>query len=90
MLVKYFADVRKLTGCEAEPWTAAAPTLRALLGALTGRHGAAFRERVLPGGALSGTLIVLVNGRNVEHLAGADTPLGPEDVVVLFPMVAGG
>ena len=90
MLVKYFADVRALTGRESEPWTGTAPTLRELLEGLSQRHGAAFQKRVFERGALSSTLIVLCNGQSVEHLAGLDTRLGPEDVVAIFPMVAGG
>ena len=90
MVVKYFADIRKLTGCEAEPWNVAARSLRDLVGQLGERHGAPLRDRVTERGELSSTIIVLVNGRNVEHLRGLDTPLDEDDVVAIFPMVAGG
>ena len=42
------------------------------------------------GGKLSDTMIILVNGRNILHLNGVQTPLNPDDVVAVFPMVAGG
>jgi sulfur-carrier protein len=90
MVIRYFADVRNLTGCEEEDWTKAAPTLRALLDGLAAEHGAAFERKVLESGQLSQTIIIMVNGRHVEHLAGLDTPLGSDDVVAVFPMVAGG
>jgi sulfur-carrier protein len=90
MLVKYFADIRRLTGREQQQWTKAAPTVRELLRALAAEHGAAFEKRVLEGDDLSSTMIVLVNGQSLEHLRGMDTPLGPEDIVAVFPMVAGG
>ncbi len=90
MLVKYFADIRKLSRREQQTVQEAAPTVRRLLEELSDAHGAAFRNRVFEQGGLSSTLIVLVNGRNVEHLAGIETPLGPDDVVAIFPMVAGG
>ena len=91
MLVKYFADIRKLSGRLDEQLEAVAPaTLRGLLDELSRRHGPPFRERVYERDGLSQTLIVLVNGRHVEHLAGLDTPLGREDVVAIFPVVAGG
>ncbi len=35
-------------------------------------------------------VIVLVNGRNIEHLEGLDTSLEDKDVVSLFPPVGGG
>ncbi len=90
MLIKYFADVRRLTGREREEWAKAAPTLRELLAQLAEQHGAAFRTKVLEGDGLSSTIIILVNGRHVDHLNGIDTSLSPEDTVAVFPMVAGG
>jgi molybdopterin synthase sulfur carrier subunit len=90
MLVKYFADIRQLSGREQQRLDRAAPTIRRLLEELSDQHGAAFRRRVFEGEGLSSTLIVFVNGQNVEHLRGIETPLGPEDVVAIFPMIAGG
>jgi molybdopterin synthase sulfur carrier subunit len=90
MLVKYFADVRNLTGRLDEDWNLPAATLRELLLGLAERHGEPFRKRVMPEGRLSDTIIVLVNGQHVVHLDGLDTPLQPEATVSLFPMVAGG
>jgi molybdopterin synthase sulfur carrier subunit len=90
MLVKYFADIRQLSGREQQRYDGAAPTIRELLRALSDQHGAAFRRRVLDGDGISSTLIVFVNGQNIEHLRGIETPLGPDDVVAIFPMIAGG
>jgi molybdopterin synthase sulfur carrier subunit len=90
VIVRYFADIRELTGRAEEAFSKAAPTLRALVAELATAHGAAFEKRLLEGGGLSSTIIVLVDGRNVEHLAGLDTPLGPDAAVAIFPMVAGG
>ncbi len=90
MVIKYFADVRQLTRCEQEQWTKAAPTVRELLAGLAAQHGAAFEKRLLDGGRLSRTIVVLVDGRNVEHVAGLETPLEPDASVAIFPMVAGG
>jgi MoaD family protein len=90
MLIKYFADVRRLTGRDQEEWTEAAPTLRVLLAQLAGRHGAAFERKVLEGDGLSGTIIILVNGQHVDHLKGIETALSSGDTVAVFPMVAGG
>ena len=35
-------------------------------------------------------IIVLINGRHVNHLGGPDAPLNPDDRVDIFPVVAGG
>ncbi len=35
-------------------------------------------------------VIVLVNGKNIEHLQGLLTPLSDGDIVSLFPPVGGG
>ena len=90
MVVRYFADIRSLAGTEEQQWTSAAPTLRSLLTGLAAEKGAAFEKRVFDGGQLSSTIIVLVNGRNIQHLKGVETPLGADDIVAVFPMVAGG
>lgn len=39
---------------------------------------------------LSGNILILVNGRAIEHLAGIDTPLKESDEVAIFPKMAGG
>lgn len=90
MIIRYFADVRDLTGCKEEPWTKAAANLRELLKELVAKHGTAFEKRVFEGCDLSSTIIIFINGRDVTHLKGIDSPLKSEDVVAIFPMVAGG
>ena len=90
MRIKYFADVRTLSGCLEQEWRRPAPTLRELVLGLAEQHGAAFSARVMPSGKLSATIIVLVNGQSSVHLGRLDTPLQPEDTVVFFPMIAGG
>jgi len=90
MTVKYFATIRTYTG-ETERHIDDAPTgLRELLTSLAARYGTTFRRAVFSGAQLSGEIIILVNGRNVLHLEGLDTPLKASDEVSIFPMVAGG
>ncbi len=90
MLVKYFADIRTLSRREEQRLERAPSSVRELLRELSDQHGDAFRRRVFEGDGISSTLIVFVNGQNVEHLRGIETPLRPEDVVAIFPMIAGG
>jgi len=88
--VRYFADIRPLAGTIEEERTAVPPTVNDLLAVLAAEKGAAFEKRVFEGGKLSDTIILLVNGRNIKHLKGVETALQPDDVVAVFPMVAGG
>ena len=90
MVVRYFADIRPLAGTDEEELGKVPPTVNALLTSLAAAKGAAFERRVFEGGKLSSTIILLVNGRNVLHLNGVETALKPDDVVAVFPMVAGG
>jgi MoaD family protein len=90
VIIKYFADIRTLTGRGEQQWTKAAPTVRALASELVSEYGAAFEKKVFHEGHLSGSIIILVNGQDVTLRNGLETPLSPEDTVVFFPMVAGG
>ena len=90
MVVRYFADIRPLAGTIEEARTSVPPTVNDLLAVLSAEKGPAFENRVFPDGKLSDTMIILVNGRNILHLNGVQTPLNPDDVVAVFPMVAGG
>lgn len=90
VIIRYFADIRDLTGCKEETWTKTAPNLRSLLEGLAAQYGAAFGNRVFEGDHLNSTIIIFINGRDVVHLKGIDSPLTSDDVVAVFPMVAGG
>jgi molybdopterin synthase sulfur carrier subunit len=90
MTVKFFATIRTYTGETARQIDDAPADLRELLTALAGRYGTSFRRAVFAGAELNGEIIILVNGRNVLYLQKLDTPLGADDEVSVFPMVAGG
>jgi molybdopterin synthase sulfur carrier subunit len=90
VIIRYFADIRALTGRGEETWTKAAPDMRSLLEGLAAEHGSAFAKRVFDGDQLNSTIIIFINGRDVAHLKGIDSSLGVDDVVAIFPMVAGG
>jgi molybdopterin synthase sulfur carrier subunit len=90
VIIRYFADFRALTGCGEETWTKAAPNVSALLDGLAAQYGAAFRERFFEDGQLSKTVILFINGRDIVHLKGMDTPLKEDDTVAIFPVIAGG
>jgi sulfur-carrier protein len=89
MTVKYFGDIRPLTGIKEEEWPQSQPEVRSLLKALGERHPA-LANRVFEGDQLSSTLIVLVNGRSIDYLNGIETPLQPDDIIDVFPVEGGG
>jgi len=91
MRIKFFATYRDLTRRKEEN-VAAPPDVWALLNDLGERYGAAFKAKLLTpdGMEIGAETIVLVNGRNVCHLDGINTPLTEADTVSIFPMVAGG
>jgi sulfur-carrier protein len=89
MTVKYFGDIRPLTGIKEEAWPDAQTHVRSLLNALGEKH-AALRNRLFEGDQLSSTIIILVNGRSVDYLRGIETPLQPDDIVGVFPVEGGG
>ena len=93
MTVKFFAYLRDpgYAGCK-ELQTPAPDTVRTLGEQLSHRFGPKFRgEFFSPAGdQLGERIIVMVNGRRVEFLDGADTPLRETDTVQIFPVVAGG
>ncbi len=90
MTVKFFADIRELAGGDETQWDQPADTVGGLLKGMAARYGPAFQRRLFDDGQLSPTIIVIVNGQDIRHLAGAATPLHSNDTVDIFPMVAGG
>ena len=91
MRVKFFAYIRDYTGCkEAEvPYRA---TVRDLARMLSDLYGKRLREELYDTDreSLSPKIIIMVNGRHVAHLGGIDAVLKADDVVQIFPLVAGG
>ena len=91
MTLKFFATYRDITHCK-ETDVPAPRDVWALLAYLGGLYGPAICKKLYsPDGLDIGIdAIILVNGRNVAHLNGKDTPLTESDSVSIFPMVAGG
>ena len=90
MLVKFFATYRQITGCKSCDIPAPDDVL-GLMHALSDRWPA-FRELVLDetGTQKGDDVIVMVNGRHIEHLDGMQTKLTEDDYVAVTPLVAGG
>ncbi|MEW5958609.1 MAG: ubiquitin-like small modifier protein 1 [Chloroflexota bacterium] len=90
MQIRYFATIRTITGENALYWDKPEATLGELLHDLHPRYGRNFQNWVLDGDALGPAIIILVNGYDVRHLNGIDTKLQADDIISIFPVVAGG
>lgn len=90
MQLKFFATYRQISGCKI--CTIDAPDdVLALLHDISKRWPA-FRKLVLnsSGSDRGEDVIIMVNGRHIEHLDGIHTKLTDEDTVAITPVVAGG
>lgn len=68
----------------------AAENVESLLNILCERYGKKFYDWVWKDGSLSNEIIILVNGRAIEHLDSIHTKLTDKDEVAIFPKMAGG
>ncbi len=89
MKVLFFATLRKVTGC-SETEVKEATDLEGVLQELAERYGPRFRESVFAGDKLSPDVMVMINGRAVEHLGGLKAAVGENDTIAIFPRLAGG
>jgi molybdopterin synthase sulfur carrier subunit len=90
MLVRFFANLRNVTGVKEIQWEEPTPTLRALLLQLSEQYGPEFRRWVLDGEDLGGSVMIVINGNDARHQAGLATRLAAADVVSFLPIMAGG
>jgi sulfur-carrier protein len=89
--LRIFANFRETIGAaEMELFPSAGESAGVLLKSLCEAHPA-LREKIFdPAGNLKPYILVLKNGRNIDSLQRLDTPLADQDVIALFPPVAGG
>jgi molybdopterin converting factor small subunit len=69
--------------------SASGTTVSEVLGDLFAAHPS-LRDRLTEDGTLSRFVNVYVNDRDVRYRDGLDTPVGPDDTVILLPAMAGG
>ncbi|MGE5573559.1 MAG: MoaD family protein [Bacteroidota bacterium] len=92
MRVRFFFFVSQATGQDEVAVPAeSAPDISTLVRVLVGRFGERLARQLLTSdGAIRRDVNILVNGRNVQFLSGADTRLSDEDTVSFLSAVAGG
>lgn len=89
MVIKFFAYIRDFTHTK-EMKTDMCGTVKELLQMLSLRYGKKFEDKVFTDGELSSEIIILVNGRHIQHYDGINTKLSCDDEISIFPVVAGG
>lgn len=91
MKLRFYAFFRDIVGKPEIEWTRPTATLGDLLRALCVQYGKEFsRWCMAPDGSMSELVIIIVNGKDARDLQRMDTPLKPDDTVVIFPPLAGG
>ncbi|GAP14347.1 MoaD family protein, archaeal [Longilinea arvoryzae] len=92
MKIRCYAYFRDILGSSSFDYDRTANSLGALLDDFSTRYGQPFRKWVYEpdGKTFSHMVIILINGKDARDLQGLDTPLSPNDTVVLFPPLAGG
>jgi molybdopterin synthase sulfur carrier subunit len=88
MKVKFFAGFASITKEKERDFQAG--NAKELFEKIITHYGDDMREKLMPGGVLPESLVILVNGKHIRHLNGMETALTEEDVVSIFPMVSGG
>lgn len=87
--VSFFGMVRDITG-EKETQIEGGGSVESLLKALSEKYGVNFGEKVLNTPERGMDLIILLNGRHIEHVGGSSAPVKEGDHLAVFPLVGGG
>lgn len=91
MEIRYFATLREITSVREETWPAPVCTLEELIRGLCAKYGHEFQKWVsCEKGGYGSLSIFLVNGQDYRSLNGLNTVLQQNDVISLFPPLAGG
>jgi len=88
MIVKYFATLRKITGVQEE--NIQAKNIRELLEIIIKKYGKEFQNSLYDSNGFKKGVIILKNGKNIIYLNDLETELSSDDIVSIFPPVAGG
>jgi molybdopterin synthase sulfur carrier subunit len=91
MKVKLFATLRQIVGVkEIEVGLKGGDTVGSVLDRLVADYPAMGEHILDDEGSLEAYINVFVNGRSIRFLDGLNTRLGEDDVLAIFPPVAGG
>lgn len=91
MQIRLYATLRQIVGTKVvEIPLKTEKTIGDLLRSLV-QHYPGLDEAIwYPDGSLAGHVAVIVNGRDIRHVGGVNTPLAEDDTLDIFPPVGGG
>ena len=87
--LRFFATFREAVGEKTITREYDTHTVGGVLSALESEFEG-LSGQIVENGAVRGQVNVLLNGRDVTHEEGVDTPIEPDDTLSIFPPVAGG
>jgi molybdopterin synthase sulfur carrier subunit len=89
MIVRFFAHLREITLVPEVTLVCEDATIMDVLKDLGKLYGEAFEKKLFDD---NGKLYmkILINGRNIDYLEGLDSKVAKNDIVAIFPPVAGG
>ena len=87
--LRFFATFREAVGTKTIARDYDARTVGDVLVALESEFEGLAGE-IMEDGTVRGQVNVLLNGRDVTHEQGIETPIEPDDTLSIFPPVAGG
>ena len=91
MEIKYYAILRDITKVKEETWPSQPDTLEELIHGLCKKYGKTFVKWVTnEEGGYGSLCIFLINGQDYRSLNGLQTNLKENDIISLFPPIAGG
>jgi molybdopterin synthase sulfur carrier subunit len=91
MKINYFATLREITRKNEEQLNNPPATLGELIDSLCKRYGKAFAKWVsCEEGGYGSLSIFLVNGIDYRSLDGLQTKISEDDIISIFPPIAGG
>ena len=91
MEIRLYATLRDLIGTrQVDVQTDGVDTVKEVLLHLVQQFPQLHEAIWRPDGSLAGHVAVILNGRDIRHLEGIETPVSDEDTLGIFPPVGGG
>lgn len=90
MQVRLYATLRAIVGARRVDLEGDSATVGDVLRQLIAQHPALADSLLTETGEVRPYVAVIVNGRDVRHTGGLDTPVGADSELDIFPPVAGG